>query len=148
MLFGILTQDAMAEFSFAWEEGGYELYEQSTTEWVEQGIREAIGAPERRRLDLREVLDGLLGEFYALEADVKEMAPHDADRVMTWWIGRLTEATGCMGDMGLSQFKAEIGWEQGPEQDIESLTLWETALAELAVAYGPNNEASDSELEG
>jgi hypothetical protein len=113
----------MVEFSFAWEEGGYKLYEQGTIEWVERGIREAIGAPVRRRLDLQEVLDGLLGKFYALEADVKEMAPYDADRVMTWWIERLTEATGCMGDMGLSRFKEEIGWENAPEQDTESLTL-------------------------
>ena len=75
-----------------------------TTEWVEKGVREAIGAPVQRRLDLREVLDGLLAKYYALEADVKEMAPEDADRVMTWWIGRLTEATGAIGTIGLNQF--------------------------------------------
>lgn len=46
-------------------------------------IREAIGAPVRRRLDLREVLDGLMAKFYALEADVKAIAPDDADRVMS-----------------------------------------------------------------
>ena len=50
ILFGILTPDAMAAFSFAWDEGGYEIYEGVTTEWVEKGVREAIGAPVRRRL--------------------------------------------------------------------------------------------------
>jgi hypothetical protein len=43
------------------------------------------------------------------------MAPDDADRVMTWWIGRLTEATGAIGTIGLSQFVQEIGWEKGKE---------------------------------
>jgi hypothetical protein len=46
---------------------------------------------------------------YALEADIKEIAPDDADRVMTWWIGRLTEATGAIGTIGLGQFIKEIG---------------------------------------
>ena len=76
---------------------------------MEKGVQEAIRAPVRRRLDLREVLDGLLAKYYTLEADVKEMAPDDADRVMTWWISRLTEATGAMGTIGLSQFVQEIG---------------------------------------
>ena len=76
---------------------------------MEKGVREAIRALVRRRLDLWEVLDGLLAKFYALEADVKEMALDDADRVMSWWIGRLTEATGAMGTIGLSQFIKEIG---------------------------------------
>src|SRR5438045_7933162 len=98
----------MAAFSFAWDEGGYEIYkiyEGLTTEcvesgwraggeWVESGWRvggeqvesgwraggeqvekwiwEAIGGPVRRRLDLQEVLDGLLAKYYALAADVKE----------------------------------------------------------------------------
>jgi len=89
ILFGVLTPEAIAAFSFAWDEGGYEIYEGVTTDWVERGIREAIGAPVRRRLDLREVLDGLMAKYYALEADVKAMAPADADRVMTWWISQL-----------------------------------------------------------
>ena len=108
ILFGVLTRDAMAAFSFAWDEGVYEIYEEVTTEWVEKGIREAIGAPVRRRLDLRGVIDGLLAKCYALEADVKEMAPDDADRVMTWWIGQLTEATGAIGAIGLSQFVQRV----------------------------------------
>ena len=89
--------DAMAAFSFAWDEGGYEIYEiykGLTTECVESGWRaggeqvesrwraggeqvekwiwEAIGGPVQRHLDLQEVLDGLLAKYYALEADVKE----------------------------------------------------------------------------
>ena len=121
-----------------------------TTDWVEKGVREAIGAPVRRRLDLREVLDGLMAKFYTLEADVKEMAPDDADRVMSWWIGRLTEATGAMGAMGLGQFIEEIGWEKGKELDIKASlapTAWEAALAELA-AYRAANDVGDSEEEG
>jgi hypothetical protein len=54
-----------------------------TTEWVDKGVQEAIEAVVRKRLDLWEILDGLLAKYYALEADVKEMAPDDADWVMT-----------------------------------------------------------------
>ena len=52
ILFGVLTPEAIAAFSFAWDEGGYEIYKGVTTEWVEKGIQEAIGASVRRRLDL------------------------------------------------------------------------------------------------
>jgi hypothetical protein len=50
-----------------------------TTKWVEKEIWKAIRALVWRHLDLREVSDGLLAKYYALEADVKEMAPDDAD---------------------------------------------------------------------
>jgi hypothetical protein len=50
-----------------------------TTEWVEKKIQEPIKAPIWRRLDLHEVLDGLLAKYYALEADVKEIALDDAN---------------------------------------------------------------------
>jgi hypothetical protein len=45
VLFGILTQEAVAEFLFLWEDRGYEIYEGITTKWVERGLKEAIGAP-------------------------------------------------------------------------------------------------------
>jgi hypothetical protein len=72
-----------------------------------------------------------LFELYALEADVKAMAPHDANRVMTWWIGKLAGATGAMGDTGLAQFIEEVGCE-GPVDGGTHETAWEAALRELA----------------
>jgi len=149
ILFGVLTLDAIAAFSLAWDEGGYEIYEGVTTGGVKKGVREAIGAPVRRRLDLREVLDGLLAKYYALEADAKEMAPDDADRVLTWWIGQLTKATGAMGTIGLNQFVQEISWEKGKEIGSDEVlsTTWETTLTNLA-AYGADDSIGDSEEEG
>ena len=91
---------------------------------MEKGVREAIGAPVRRCLDLREVLDGLLAKYYALETDVKEMAPDDADRVLSWWIGQLTVATGAMGTIGLNQFVQEIGWEKEKGMGSDEVPLW------------------------
>jgi hypothetical protein len=41
---------------------------------------------------------------------------------MSWWIGRLTEATRAIGTIGLGQFTEEIGWEQGKELPKASLT--------------------------
>lgn len=88
-LFGILTQDALTKFLFLQEDGGYEIYKRITTEWVEKGLEEAIGASMRRRLDIREILDDLMTKQYNLETDVKTFAPEDADIVMTQWIKRL-----------------------------------------------------------
>jgi hypothetical protein len=45
VLFGILTQETVAELFFLWEDEGYEIYEGITTEWVERGLKEAIGVP-------------------------------------------------------------------------------------------------------
>jgi hypothetical protein len=91
------------------------------------------GAFARKRLALWEVLNGLLAKYYALEADVKKIAP---------------EATGATGTIGLSQFVQEVGWEEGKEMgdDEVSLTAWETTLANLA-AYGANDSGGDSEEE-
>jgi hypothetical protein len=56
-------------------------------------------------------------KYYNLETDVKTFAPEDADKVMTWWIERLQEATGSLGKTGLAQFKAEIGWDKGKQKE-------------------------------
>jgi len=37
------------------------------------------------------------------------MALDDADRVMTWWINWLAEATKAIGAIGLNKFVQEIG---------------------------------------
>ena len=64
----------------------------------------------------------------------------------TWWISRLTEATGAIGTVGLSQFVQEIGWEKEKEMggDEVSQTTWETALANLQ-AYDYDEEDSKEE---
>ena len=138
-LFGVLTPEALEAFTFAWDEGGYEIYEGITTEWVEKGVRDAIRAPVRRRLDIRELLNGLMAKYYSLEAEVKAMAPHDADRVMRWWIGRLAGATGGIGDVGLAQFVKEVGWEK--EEGNE--TSWERTLQSLAQHAEPDSDSEE-----
>ena len=57
-----------------WRAGGEQVESgwRAGGEQVEKWIWEAIGGPVQRRLDLQEVLDGLLAKYYALEADVKE----------------------------------------------------------------------------
>jgi hypothetical protein len=50
---------------------------------VERGIQDAIKVLVQRHLNLQEVLDSLLAKYYTLEADVKEMALHNTDWVMT-----------------------------------------------------------------
>jgi hypothetical protein len=38
----------------------------------------------RRRLDLRELIDGLKSRYYVMEEAVADLAPSQADRIMSW----------------------------------------------------------------
>ncbi len=67
MLFQILTDEDWEAFAFAWEDCGFEGYETAGPEYAIKEMYEEIGAPARRKLNLREVLDGLHAKYYALE---------------------------------------------------------------------------------
>ena len=64
-----------------WEEGGYELYENRTTEFISRGIKEEIVAPLRKRLDLSEVLTSLRSRYY-MEESVKDLGSQTASNVI------------------------------------------------------------------
>jgi hypothetical protein len=80
---------------------------------VEKGAKEEIGAPIRRRLDLRELIDGLKSRYYAMEEAMADLAPSQADRIVSWWIGKLGTMTRGIGSLGLEQFKLEVGLTGG-----------------------------------
>ena len=67
-----------------WEDSGFELYEGITSEYYERGIDGEIGAPARRRLDIREALDTVRFKYYDLEESVEYLPSAEADRVIKW----------------------------------------------------------------
>jgi hypothetical protein len=66
-----------------WEDGLRAL-RNTGGEVAREGLQE-IGAPLRRRLDSREILDALKSRYYQIEASVAESSAQ-ADKVMRQWL--------------------------------------------------------------
>jgi hypothetical protein len=117
LYFGSLTESAMETWKWMWEDGGYELYETRVTQWEAHRVKDEIGAPLRKRLDLGEVLTSFRTRFYAMEESVRTLESSAAERVMDWWLGRLHEVLGSLGDDGLEAFKASVGLDSGSDSN-------------------------------
>ena len=91
-----------------WEDSGFELYEGITSKYYERGMDREIGAPARRRLDMREALDTVRFKYYDLEESVEYLPPAEADRVMKWWIAKLETITGPLRSIGIADFQEEV----------------------------------------
>ena len=76
---------------------------------MKYGVRDEIGAPLRKRLELGEVITSLRTRYYAIEESVKSLDSLEAGKVMDWWLGRLNEVLGSLGEDGLEAFKASVG---------------------------------------
>lgn len=113
LVFGSLTPSAMEGWVWMWEEGGYELYESRTTEFISWGIKEEIGAPLRKRLDLGEVLTSLRSRYYMMEESMKDLDSKTASNVLDIWLGRLNEVLGSFTDLGKESLLADIGKFEG-----------------------------------
>ncbi|KAK9430936.1 hypothetical protein V1505DRAFT_278078, partial [Lipomyces doorenjongii] len=68
--YGILTPDHWETYSFMFDESGFEVYESVTNEYIHNGIYDEIGAPERRALTCKEILESLRTRYYELEEDL------------------------------------------------------------------------------
>jgi hypothetical protein len=91
MAFHILTDAAMETWKWGWEEGGFEMYEHWTTDWVESRVMEEIGAPLRYRLNLREVTDSIQSRFFDLEQRLAKSKRHEASNIMGLWLDKLND---------------------------------------------------------
>ena len=96
-----------------WEDSGFERYEGITSEYYTKEIDGEIGAPYRRRLDVREALDSLKSKYYDLEEAVAELPPDLADNALKRWVARLEYITGPLRNMGIADLKAELQAEYG-----------------------------------
>jgi hypothetical protein len=153
MLFRVLTSEAVSHYSFVWKEGGFEHYETTGTKWVERDIREAIGAPVRKRIDVREVLDGLIQQYFRLEEEIREFPPLEVERVVNWWIQELSKRAGSMEGTGLEQFMAAINLGDVEEAGEDGLHRaggsgtgdWDAQLAATAAYVDPKYDLAAAE---
>ncbi|KAK9243328.1 hypothetical protein V1506DRAFT_523762 [Lipomyces tetrasporus] len=64
MTYDILTREQWQDFAFIFEDSGYEIYECLGREYLEDGIRQEISAPDRRALTFKELLERLRTRYY------------------------------------------------------------------------------------
>ena len=107
-LFGTLVEDDFRRWAFMWEDSGFEIYETMGSAYFAKDIDDEIGAPTRRRLDMREALDTLKSKYYDLEDLVAKMPGYQAEDVMRWWIGKLEKMTGPLRSIGIAEFREEL----------------------------------------
>ncbi|KAL2052754.1 hypothetical protein ABVK25_006994 [Lepraria finkii] len=91
-----------------WEDQGFELYEGISSEYYTRDVDSEVGAPARRRLDLRETLESLKSKYYDLEETVTQLPPDLADDIMKRWVARLEHITGPLRAIGIADLRAEL----------------------------------------
>jgi hypothetical protein len=89
MIFGHLTDKHWSDWAFAWEDSGFEIYETATKTYVNKEMYEEIGAPVRRKLELREVIDSLTNRYYRLEEELEDWPDIERDIIIKGWIRQL-----------------------------------------------------------
>jgi hypothetical protein len=70
------------------------VWKSTSKEYITRDIHVEVGAPARRKLEVREVLEQLRAAYYALEEGVTSLEPEVADNIVNYWINGLTVATG------------------------------------------------------
>jgi len=76
-------------WAHAWEDSGFEIYEQAGVEFVNNEMYEYIGAPARRRLEVRELIDALMQRYYGLEEELEYASEIKRDYIVRIWIEEL-----------------------------------------------------------
>ena len=71
------------------EEGGFEIYESTSKEYVIKDIYDELDGPSKLMLDVREVLDEIKAKFYDLEANTVDWEDSDRERISAQWMAML-----------------------------------------------------------
>ncbi len=69
-------------WAHAWENSGFEIYEQAGVEFVNNKIYEYISAPVKRRLEVRELIDALMQRYYGLEEELEYVLKAERDYIV------------------------------------------------------------------
>ena len=83
------------------EEGGFEIYESTTKEYVIKDIYEEPDGPSKHMLEVREVLDEIKTKFYELEENTALWEDDDKARISMSWVTMLRKATGPIRQQGV-----------------------------------------------
>jgi len=114
----VLTDEYYEQWHWKWEDSGYEMYEGMTADYINKGIENDIGAPARRKLQVREILDGLLARYYDLEAETEIWPDNARDEAIRKWAKDLDLITGSLRQVAVEQLKRQLPLES--QQAIET----------------------------
>lgn len=100
-------------FMFQNEVSGFEIYEDRSTEFIEEDIYQEIGAPARRKLEVKELLHATMQKYYDLERIIREEKWPDeqAQEVIQAWISLLSMSSGPVRQMGVEELKKQLSLE-------------------------------------
>ncbi len=92
------------------EDGGFEIYESTTKEYAIKDIHDAIGAPDRRLLEVREVLDQIKDRYYdiAEATSTPDWTADERDLFIAKWVDQLSKLTGPIRKRGVRQAMEEL----------------------------------------
>ncbi|KAK9427155.1 hypothetical protein V1505DRAFT_318055 [Lipomyces doorenjongii] len=123
--YDILTREQWQDFAFMFEDSGYEIYEGRGREYLGDGIRQEIGAPDRRTLTFKELLERLRTRYYELDEDVSATYSGDSERrenTMNLWISSLQRSCAAyLTDDNLEYIINSSGRVAGSEEEVEEV---------------------------
>ena len=83
------------------KEGGFEIYEYATQEYVVKNIYNEPDGPSKYILEVREVLDEIKRKFYELEENTASWEDKNRARISAFWVIMLRKATGSIRLQGV-----------------------------------------------
>jgi len=93
------------------EDDGFEIYESTTKEYVIKDIHEAIEAPDKHLLEVREVLDSIKDRYYETAEQTANWTEEERTPVITKWIEQLAHLTGPVRKRGVNTALQELADE-------------------------------------
>ena len=108
-----LMSNAFAEsdwkrWAYMFEEGGFEIYESTTKEYVTKDVYDEPDGPSKHMLDVREVLDEIKAKFYALKANTVDWEDSERERISAQWVAMLRQMTGPIRQLGAQEALKEL----------------------------------------
>ena len=115
----VITKQDWERFAFLFEDGGYEIYESTTREYVVRDMNDAIGRSDRHLLNVKKVLDSIKDRYYEIAEYMERNAPDERYAFIQGWVDRLRLLTGPIRQQGVEQAINEIAFEDDELTDGE-----------------------------
>ena len=108
-----LMSNAFAEadwkrWVYMFDEGGFEIYESTTKEYVTKDVYDEPDGPSKHMLDVREVLDEIKTKFYELEAGTAEWEDEVREQISAQWVAMLRQMKGTIRQRGGEEALKEL----------------------------------------
>jgi hypothetical protein len=98
------------------------MYEGMTADYINKGIENDIGAPARRKLQIREILDELLARYYDLETETETWPDNARDEAIRKWVKDLDSITGSLRQVAVEKLKRSCRWTFSKQQALRKHT--------------------------